>query len=275
MNRSPIKIIKTNAILGEGLSYLTLRNKVIAFDIIAKRLFLIDPENDWSTEVVDIPFMGSCAMEMNDGQVLLAGGQGLYLTQNFVEFSLVLSHTDDQGMRTNDGKQDPHGRFWYSLMSVRTAKQRGSIFCFEPEKRRSELMFGNLTIPNSISFDKQLSRGYYSDSAEGIVYKFDYKLPRQTKEVFLDFSGRDFVPDGAVVDNLSRLWIAQWGNSCVACYDSYGSKVSELRLPVSQPSCPLIVDDEFILVTTAKQGLKKLERANQHNAGDILIYELF
>ena len=165
----------------------------------------------------------SCAMEMNDGQVLLAGGQGLYVTQNFVEFSLVLSHTDDQGMRTNDGRHDPHGRFWYSLMSIRNAKQQGSIFCFEPEKS-AELMFGNLTIPNSISFDKQLSRGYYSDSAEGIVYKFDHKLPRQTKEVFLDFSGRGFVPDGAVVDNLSQLWIAQWGNSCIACYDSYGQQ---------------------------------------------------
>ena len=77
-----------------------------------------------------------------------------------------------------------------------------------------------------------------------------------------------------MVDNLSQLWIAQWGNSCIACYDSYGGKVSELRLPVSQPSCPLIVDNQFILVTTAKQGLKKIERDQQQNAGNILIYEL-
>ena len=268
-----IKIIKTNAILGEGLSYLRQRNRVIAFDILDKRLFLIDPANEWRKEVHNIPFMGSCAMELSDGRVLLAGGQGLYITKNFVDFSLVLSHTDDKGMRTNDGREDPYGRFWYSLMSVTAEKQRGSIFCFKPDEMCSDLIFYDLTIPNSISFDKQLSRGYYSDSAEGIVYKFDYKSPQQTKEVFLDLSGEDFLPDGAVVDNRSQLWIAQWGNSCVACYDGYGNKVCELRLPVSQPTCPLLIDDKFILVTTAKQGLKKTERAYQRNAGDILVYE--
>ena len=162
MNRLPIKIIKTNATLGEGISYLRQRNRVIAFDILDKRLFLIDPENDWKNEVYRIPFMGSCAMELTDGQVLLAGSQGLYITDNFVEFSSVLSHTDDEGMRTNDGREDPDGRFWYSLMSVTAEKQRGSIFCFVPENMCSELIFRDLTIPNSISFDKQLSRGYYS-----------------------------------------------------------------------------------------------------------------
>ena len=36
MKKSVIKIIKTDATLGEGLSYLPMRKKVIAFDIIEK-----------------------------------------------------------------------------------------------------------------------------------------------------------------------------------------------------------------------------------------------
>ena len=94
MNKSPIKIIKTNAILGEGLSFLRKR-KVISFDIVGKKLLLLRPYKGWEMETFDLPFKGSCAMELFDGRVLIAGDLGLHVTADFKRFSTILEHNRD------------------------------------------------------------------------------------------------------------------------------------------------------------------------------------
>ena len=230
MNKSPIKIIKTNAILGEGLSFLRKRKKVISFDIIGKKLFLLSPYEGWEMEIFDIPFKGSCAMELIDGRVLIAGDLGLHVTADFKRFSTILEHDDDLSMRTNDGFEDPSGKFWYSLMRVDADNVNGCIYRFDQESMTSEVIFKNLQIPNSIAFDPEFSRGYFSDSAKRIIYKFDYFQPKSTKQVFVDLSRGSFLPDGAFVDRLGRVWIALWGGSSVACYNRKGNKELCIKL---------------------------------------------
>ena len=271
MKKSVIKIIKTDATLGEGLSYLPMRKNVIAFDIIKKKLFLFDPQKNWQCETYDLPFMGSCASELRDGRVLIAGNQSLYVTEKFEKFTEIVSHDVGNNMRTNDGREDPNGNFWYSLMDFQARQNCGSIFCFNQEKMISREVFKSISIPNSIAFDEKIKCGYFSDSHEGVVYKFDYERPADGKSVFIDMSEKKRVPDGAVVDQAGRLWVAQWGNGCVEVFSRAGELIASVKLPVSQPTCPLIVNDEYVIVTSAKDGLSFWEKLKQPNAGHTFV----
>ena len=91
-------------------------------------------------------------------------------------------------------------------------------------------------------------------------------------------------PDGCTMDAMGRLWIAHWGGSCVACYETAagvaGTVVAEVRIPKATrvSSCafggPGLRD---MLITTAFEGLKEdmseEERAalGEDFAGDLFL----
>ena len=218
--------------------------------------------------------MGSCAAELRDGRVLIAGNQSLFVTEKFEKFKEIVSHDVGTNIRTNDGREDPNGNFWYSLMDVQAKKMPAVFFAFDQEKMISREVFKSISIPNSIAFDEKMKCGYFSDSLEGVVYKFDYERPADGKSVFIDMSGKKCVPDGAVVDQAGQLWVAQWGNGCVEVFSRAGKLIAFVRLPVSQPTCPLIVNDEYIVVTSAKDGLSLREKLKQPNAGHTFVLSM-
>ena len=265
-----MKLVDTQSILGEGLAFLSCRNQVVAFDILARKAFLLDPDKDWALTMIDLPFHGSCAMELSDGAVLIAADHALYRTKDFTRFDLVISHEFQTDIRMNDGQMDPLGRFWYSSMAMNGDRPVGSIFCFDPSTSQTYEVFSDLTIPNAITFDAVRRRGYCADSALGLVWVFDYEQDQPDRSVFLDFSGQPFVPDGAVVDAEGRFWNAQWGGGCIAIFTPNGQKTGHFDLPVSQPSCPLLVG-ENLLVTSARLGLSEERLSQEPNAGCIFV----
>ena len=265
-----MKVINTQSILGEGLEFLPSRNRVIAFDILGSKAFLLNPYQDWAVTEINLPFRGSCATELPDGSVLIAADHSLYRTEDFAQFNQVIAHELPADVRMNDGRVDPLGRFWYSTMTMNGDRQEGAIFCYDHLTGLTRTVFSSLTIPNTIAFDAVRRRGYYSDSAKKVIWAFDYEQDQPSRSVFLDFSNQDFAPDGAVVDAVGRLWNAQWGAGRVAVFSPDGHVVSYVKLPVSQPTCPLLFGDT-LLVTSARLGLSPETLQSEPEAGNILV----
>ncbi len=265
-----MKIIETRSLLGEGLAYLPQLGRVIAFDILNRKAYLLNPLKDWALEVIDLPFRGSCAMETTDGDVLIAGDHAIYRTTNFKSFENILQHDFDEDMRMNDGQADPMGRFWYSSMAMNGDRPCGAIYCYEPLSKSNRKVFEGLTIPNALCFDVGQNRGYFADSKSGLVFAFDYMNSLPSLQLFLDLSSQPFVPDGAIVDDEGCFWNAQWGGSRVAKYSQEGKEISTINLPISQVSCPLIYNGQLV-VTSARIGLSKTMLKSQPEAGNIFI----
>lgn len=268
-----MKILKTHSLLGEGLAYLKTRQRIVAFDILGRKIYLIDPAKDWSFEGIDIPFRGSCAMELPNGNVLIAGDHTLYETSNFTDFDILHQHDLAPDMRMNDGREDPLGRFWYSSMAMNADRADGAVYCYDPKTKTTKTMFENLTIPNAICFDAHRGCGYVADSVIGVINRFDYSDLDPKRARFIDISSEAYVPDGAVVDDEGCLWNAQWGAARVARYSPEGNLLSTVDIAASQASCPLLHDNHLI-VTSARVGLSNQELLNQPEAGNIFITPL-
>ena len=43
-----MKILKTQSLLGEGLSYFKKRKRIVCFDILDRKAYFIDPDSNWS-----------------------------------------------------------------------------------------------------------------------------------------------------------------------------------------------------------------------------------
>jgi sugar lactone lactonase YvrE len=268
-----MKILKTHSMLGEGLSYLKHAKRIIGFDILLRKIYLINPNTNWSFKVIDIPFRGSCAMELNNADVLIAGDHALYQTRDFNTFEVLIQHDFADDIRMNDGREDHLGRFWYSTMAMNADRPSGAVYCYDPRTKSSQVMIEGLTIPNAICFDQSLNRGYVADSSKRVIYYFDISSAPLELKPFLDLSSKPYVPDGAVVDSNGSVWNAQWGGSQVAQYNHNGAFINAIDLPATQVTCPLLYDDHLI-VTSARIGLSQDELKHQPQAGNIFITKL-
>ena len=75
--------------------------------------------------------------------------------------------------------------------------------------------------------------------------------------MFLDLTGTDEHPDGAVTDTQGRFWNARWGSGAVVCHAPDGHVLHRLHLPPAQASCPAFIGPALdrLLVTSAAEGL--------------------
>jgi sugar lactone lactonase YvrE len=118
-----------------------------------------------------------------------------------------------------------------------------------------------VTIPNSICFSPDETCAYFSDTDRQIIFKQTLTnedgWPAGEAEVFADFSGEGFNPDGAVVDKNGNIWCAFWGSSQIICLSRDGGIICRVNVPARQPSCVAFGGDEFntLYITSARQGL--------------------
>ena len=120
---------------------------------------------------------------------------------------------------------------------------------------------------------------YFSDSAGGRVWAFDFDMPNGTLEaarVWNQFAPEDGCPDGMTTDALGRLWVAHWGGSRVSCFDAEGKIVAVIPLPVSQVTSCAFGGEDFrtLFITSARDGLSPAQIACEPLAGGLFAVEL-
>ncbi|NRB19149.1 MAG: SMP-30/gluconolactonase/LRE family protein [Rhodobacteraceae bacterium] len=240
--------------LGEGPLWHPERKQLFWFDILSKTLLTRDADGEHSWRFDDCV---SAAGWVDFDTLLMASENGLYrfdIPSGQRELVVPLE-ADMPVTRSNDGRADPWGGFWIGTMGFNAEPGAGAIYRFY----RGELkqLFGDITISNAICFAPDRSCAYYTDTADGHILRQPLDQsdgwPVGGPEVFLDFSGEDFGPDGAVVDAEGCLWNAQWGAGRVARYAASGALLSSWPLPPAQTTCPAFGGPELttLFVTSA------------------------
>ena len=169
---------------------------------------------------------------------------------------------DRPANRSNDGRADPMGGFWIGTMALDASPGAGAIYRYFDGKLHK--LYDAISIPNAICFSHAARLAYYADTARQIVWTQDLDhqgWPVGAPQVFLDFSGSDEYPDGAVLDAQGNFWNARWGRGSLVCHAPTGEVLDEITLPSAQLTCPAFMGEHLdrILLTSAAEGIDGAE----------------
>jgi sugar lactone lactonase YvrE len=244
--------------LGEGPLWHPERHQLLWCDITAGRL--LSREDDAAREWA-FPVNVSAMGWIDRDRLLVASEVALHEFDISDGASRIVAPLDanNTNTRSNDGRADPWGGFWIGTMGKAAEPGAGAIWRYWRGEVRQ--MYPGITIPNAISFTPGGRYAHFADSAQGKVWRVALSAtdgwPEGEPEVFLDFAGRDGVPDGAVVDAEGYLWLAVWGEGCVAVHDANGQEIRRIPVPAPHTTCPAFGGPGLatLYVTSARQGL--------------------
>ncbi|APG47843.1 SMP-30/gluconolactonase/LRE family protein [Phaeobacter porticola] len=249
---------ETCCTLGEGPLWHPTRNQLFWFDIIEKRLLTVQDGAEQSWQFDECVSAAGWVDEMT---LIIASASALWQFDiaTGARAHIVDLEADQTLTRSNDGRADPWGGFWIGTMGYNAEPGLGAIYrYYHGELRR---IVADQTITNAICFAPNRSCAYFTDTTTGKIMRQPLAAgdgwPIGTADVFLDLSGKDFGPDGAIVDTIGRFWNAQWGASRVAVYGADGTLEEIYPVPTSQASCPALGGADFsrLFITTAAEGL--------------------
>jgi D-xylonolactonase len=105
---------------------------------------------------------------------------------------------------------------------------------------------------------------YYTDSARGEIYAFDYDLSSgaiRNQRVLIRVPAGDGEPDGLAVDAEGFIWSARWNGSAIVRFSPEGREVLRVGLPARKVSCLAFggADHRDIYISTAGGGQREEE----------------
>ncbi|MBI1619521.1 SMP-30/gluconolactonase/LRE family protein [Aquamicrobium zhengzhouense] len=255
--------------LGEGPLWHPLREQLFWVDIIGRRLLTRkgDEAAEWS---FDVPV--SALGWVDKDCILVAGANGL------IRFDLVKGEGEmicplppsEPALRTNDGRADPKGGFWFGTMGMQAEPGAGTIYRYYKGELRA--LRPNIQIPNATCFSPEGDYAFFTDTRQRIIWKQRLDAegwPIGDRSDFLDLREAQISPDGAIFDSEGYMWVACWGKACVIRFDRDGQEDLRIELPTSQATCPAFGGPDLttLFITTARQGLNDTALSEQPLAG--------
>jgi sugar lactone lactonase YvrE len=266
-------VVKADDRLGEGPVWSAREGRLYWFDIKGKRLAWYEPATD-DRGAFDLPMRASAAAPREAGGLVMATDKGLAICDpDAGTLEIVAPLEFEPGFRTNDGKIDTKGDFWWSTMDDDDGKRPGAIFRTSADFK-TEMVLTGIQVPNTISVSPNGRRMYIADSRLQTLFVHDTADLSKIEE-FAHTRGAPASPDGSAVDAQGYLWNAQWGGWRIVRYAPDGRIERTIQMPVQQPtSCAFGGPDLTTLyVTSAWDGLAFDARAAQPLAGGLFAIE--
>jgi sugar lactone lactonase YvrE len=243
------------------------------FDIKGRRLSWYEPATQ-ARGAFDLPLRASAAAPRESGGLLLATERGLaFCDAQAGTMELVQPFDLGEGFRTNDGKIDPQGRFWWSTMDDNGGERPGAVYRTGPDMKTVKVMTG-IHIPNTISVTGDGKLLYMADSKRQTIFAHQVEDLSKARE-FAHTRGEAGSPDGSAIDAEGYLWNAQWGAWRIVRYDPFGRINRIVEVPVEQPtSCAFGGPDlSTLYITSAWDELSDEARARQPLAGGLFAFD--
>ncbi len=255
--------------LGEGALWHPLREELFWFDILNRTLH--SAAQSWT-----FAHYVSAAGWMARDELLIASETGLLRFDLTTGSHSPVASVGTAVTRSNDGRADRQGGFWFGTMGKKTEKGVGAIWRWYRGELRQ--LYPGITIPNAICFTEDGAAAHFADTATGQVMKVALDTqgwPRGEPHVWLDLDRAGLNPDGAVIDAGGRFWNAQWGAGRVACYGPDGVFLDAVETPdAPHASCPAFggADLSTLFVTTALEHMDAEARARHPASGQLFAF---
>jgi sugar lactone lactonase YvrE len=261
-------VLDAHARLGEGPFWDTRVDRLGWVDILAGRVHRFDPATGEDV-AVDVGEHVGAAVPRAAGGLALAVASGFALLADDGRVTPV-ARVAGPGLRMNDGKADPRGRFLAGSMAYDETPGAGALYRLDPDHRVDVLVEG-VTVSNGLAWTADGATMYYIDTPTSGVDAFDYDLDNGTlanRRRVITIPESAGHPDGMTIDDDGHLWVALWEGWAVRRYAADGTLLAVVDLPVSQvTSCAFGGPDRgdlYITSATPSDG-----EAEQPHAGGL------
>lgn len=259
---------------GEGPVWNPRTHAVHWVDIVGRQLLVTDVATG-ATDVVDYPEMVGAAAPRADGGLIAAVESGFV---GFDAHGRIDRRVDilPEGIRMNDAKTDPAGRYWAGSCELGFAPGRGGLWRLD-EEWQATLVLTGLTLPNGLGWSPDGSVFYLVETQGRQILRFDFDRETSTitsaATVLVDAADLpEGLPDGLAVDARGHLWLASYGGSAVHEFSPDGVLVRTVPVPTRQTtSCTFVGPDlDELWVTSAAA---QLDPAVDPDAGSVFRVE--
>jgi L-arabinonolactonase len=143
------------------------------------------------------------------------------------------------GVRLSDGRCDRSGRLIAGSVTMDGGEGAGKIWRVSPNGR-VELLREGMVIVNAICCAPAGDRLFYADSRGGVLFARSYDPSGGDaigpEESFSDLRPHGGVPDGATIDSLGGIWIAQIMRGHILRLNSDGTLDRDIEMPAPHVS---------------------------------------
>ncbi len=237
-------VLDVGAELGECPVWSPAEGLLYWVDIDGRAVHAFNPtsgtDRSWQLDVRP----GAIARTEDPARLLVAAENELaWLDLESGELASWITLEDSQpGVRLNDGRCDPAGRFWVGGMFVPTSARRFMAYLHrvEPDGVFATVQ-RQVGCANGSAFSPDGSVMYWADTLHEKVWAYDYDVAtgqRSNERLFLDFASLPGRPDGACVDEAGCYWIACVGGSAVLRVTPEGTVDRTIEIPVPRPTMP-------------------------------------
>lgn len=272
-------VLDARAQLGESPVWSAEEQALYWVDILAPALHRLDPASG-ATRSWPLPqAIGSFGL-CESGGAVLALRDGFYRFDfDSAELRYIGGPQVPDGVRFNDGKVSPEGRFFAGTMDEEClSRPLGALYRLDPDGRCSQVLDG-LIVANGLAWSADGRRLCHSDSKGKFIRCYDYDpvsgalsnpsvLARPDEKV-----GR---PDGAAMDLEGYYWSAGISAGVLNRWAPDGSLERRIELPCACPTMPCFGGPELktLYVTSLRHGLSAQRLTQWPLSGGIFALEV-
>lgn len=249
-------------------------------DILAPSLNRLDPVSGQNRSWAMPDAIGSFALcENGDAVVALRSGFFRFSFRDGRLVSIAEPLKGRNGVRFNDGKASPDGRFFAGSMDeAQLSRPLGELFRLDPDGSCHRVADG-LIVSNGLAWSPDGNTLFHSDSKGKVIYAWDYDAPtgaianRRVVARPDEAVGR---PDGGACDVEGYYWSAGISAGVINRWGPDGRLDRRIELPVPHPTCVCFggADMKTLYVTTLSHTLNDEKRAKYPLAGGIFAIEV-
>jgi sugar lactone lactonase YvrE len=262
-------VVAAGAQLGEGPIWDARSGRIAWVDILGRRIHLTDSVTG-ATESIETPLQVGAIAPRSKGGFVAALQDGFWVIGDGPARRIATVPEARPGLRFNDGKCDPAGRFWAGTMAYDQAAGAAALYRLDAEGRPTRVIDG-VTISNGLDWSIDGTAMYYVDSPLHRIDVFDFEPATgeiANRRIAIQIPRETGTPDGLTIDADGGIWVALWGGGAVHRYLD-GRLDQVIKLPVSKPTSCAFGGAELdeLYVTSASEGLSDKDRRAQPLAG--------
>ena len=262
---------RSDAILGESLVWDAELRSLRWCDITAGVLIrsgINGPQSGDKDTRIAFPAPLASFHLANDGFVVSLGSR-VILTDAEGRETRELAAIDHvhPGMRLNEGKVDPAGRWVTGSMDLTRERPDGAFYSVTASDVR--VLYGGVGTANGLEWSLDGKRVYFTDTSVGSIYSGTYTTKGEIKDVASFHHGAPH--DGLAIDLDGCLWSAEYGRGRVTRLDPRGRELMSIELPAPNVTSVAFGGDAMstLFVASARENLSERELAAHPLSGSI------
>ncbi len=173
----------------------------------------------------------------------------------------VIRHRAD-GMRLNEGKVDPVGRWVTGSMNLTTGDPDGAFYSIGDDLA-VRVLVGGLGVANGLEWSHDGAAIYFTDTSVKTIYRGRYTAAGQIEEVAEFATGEPF--DGLAMDETGAFWASVYGGRVVVHLSPDGEERERIAFPAPNLTSVAFGGDDLstLFVASARENLteEQLEEA--------------